>query len=317
MKVLPFLLCLFFIFSIPAYTLDIHQDILLPAQRYIGSTYCHGGTAPPCFDCSGFVQRIYRPIVPNIPRVSRDMAQQGTPVSKNELVPGDLVFFATAGNRSQVTHVAIYLGQDSIIHAISNGPDRGVNITPLSSGYWQRTFHSARRILPVIAELPNHTGPEPREFSQGSYTGELQDGEPHGTGEMELRNGDHYAGTFQRGFFHGSGVYTWRNGDQYRGSFENGLMHGQGIFSQSGGSEISGQWSQGELIPPAAQDRRQTTGETAQDNQEVIQVQTTTYNRTPPSAWDTWDGVVEGDFRAWQQQEQDAFRDYQRSQRQQ
>jgi len=128
--------------------LDVQRDIIDRARNYTGTDYCHGGIDPPCFDCSGFVLRIYRDVVPGMPRVSRDMVRFGSSVSRDALQPGDLVFFATGGRSDIVTHVAIYMGQDSIIHAISNGPNRGVTITPLSARYWESRYFSASRVLP-------------------------------------------------------------------------------------------------------------------------------------------------------------------------
>lgn len=200
---------LFLSLASTAFGVDIHREILLPAQSKVGSGYCSGGTALPCFDCSGFVVSLYRPFVPSLPRVSRDMARFGEPVSRRDLRPGDLVFFQTA-SRPGVSHVAIYMGGDSIIHAISDGPDRGVTVTPLSARYWNTRYHSAMRVLPqaVVEEAPSSTT-EPIRYAGGTYRGALQGGVPHGMGEMALDNGDRYSGDFVEGQFEGRGVYRW------------------------------------------------------------------------------------------------------------
>ena len=276
--------------------LDVQRDILQRAQRYAGTEYCHGGVAPPCFDCSGFVLRLYNNFVPGMPRVSRDMVRFGRAISREELRPGDLVFFATGGRADIVTHVAIYMGQDSIIHAISNGPSRGVTITPLSAQYWDRRFYGATRVLPQATQVEEVRRGEAIQFSRGAYTGELQDGEPHGAGEMAMHNGDRYRGEFRNGLFEGSGEYTWADGSRYAGRFLRGEMHGEGTFVTAAGVSDSGRWDQGTRVAAPARD---TTSRR-------------TYIRSQDSPWETWQGVVEGDFRAWQQQERDAFEEHRR-----
>jgi hypothetical protein len=255
-----------------AAAVDLQQEIIAPAQQYVGARYCHGGTDLPCFDCSGFVRNVYAPLVPEIPRISNDMARFGAPVDRTDLRPGDLVFFTTGTRRDVVTHVAIFIGQDSIIHAISDGPNRGVTVTPLSARYWRTRYHSARRVVRVEqrAEPQREETTQTIEYALGSYTGELEDGVPHGNGRMDLHNGDVYEGAFVQGEFHGRGEYRWASGEAYRGEFV-----------------------RGEMV-------------TAEPTQE-------TYMETATSPWDTWDGVVEGDFRAWLQQEQDAFEEWKRN----
>lgn len=297
------LLSLGLAFAIPATALDIQREIILPAQSYAGTRYCSGGIAPPCFDCSGFVLRIYQPHVA-LPRVSRDMAQSGQPVNRSELRPGDLVFFATAGRAGAISHVAIYMGQDSIIHAISDGPNRGVTTTPLSANYWSTRFVSARRVLPQPspAARQDQVTDVPIQFARGTYRGDLLDGQPHGEGTMEMNNGDRYDGQFENGVFHGEGRYRWANQDQFEGMFRNGEMHGEGTFRTAAGTTTTGRWDNGQLVTAPA--------ETAPA--ETQQASRRTYIRSQDSPWETWDGIVEGDFRAWQQQDQADFEAFRR-----
>jgi hypothetical protein len=130
-----------------AFALDTQKDIVDRAREYVGSAYVRGGTRPPEFDCSGFVGYIMRPYAPKLPRLSRDMAGFGTKVAKEALRPGDLVFFATTDVPGAVSHVAIFIGDGSIIHAISDGPERGVRVTALDARYWKTHYHSATRVL--------------------------------------------------------------------------------------------------------------------------------------------------------------------------
>lgn len=260
---------------------DVQREIVLPAQSYLGAGYCAGGTNPPCFDCSGFVTAIYADVAPGIPRMSRDMARFGAAVERSELRPGDLIFFVTGPRAGVITHVAIYMGQDSIIHAISDGPNRGVTVTPLSARYWSRRYSGARRVV----EATEGASPqeEPLQFALGRYTGDLLNGEPHGQGRMVMDNGDVYVGEFRDGAFHGSGTYQWTNGDRYNGTFSHGAMDGTGELVRSSGERI--------------------TGESAPR----------TYNQTATSPWDTWDGNVMGDFYAWQAQQEEAFEEWKRN----
>ena len=282
--------------------IDIQREIIAPAQSFLGSGYCRGGTTAPCFDCSGFVSAIYRPFIPDLPRISRDMARTGEAVSRSDLSPGDLVFFATGGRVDTVNHVAIYIGQDSIIHAISDGPNRGVAITPLSAQYWRTRFRSARRVLPTrtVAQADYTEG---MRFSNGLYRGALSDGEPSGEGTMEMDNGDRYDGTFESGVFHGKGTYRWANGDVYEGSFRDGTLDGFGVLTAVSGDRIAGRWSDGELITPTSD-----AFESDAASRGAIRSRQT-YSETARSPWDTWDGIVGGDYYAWLEAENQAFND--------
>jgi hypothetical protein len=142
-SVVALLICL----GVSLFAIDVQKDIVDKARAYVGAAYVTGGTRPPEFDCSGFVGFILRPFVPGLPRLSRDMAASGTPVAKGSLRPGDLVFFATTPDPLAISHVALYIGDGSIIHAISDGPERGVHVTPLDARYWKKHFASAVRVL--------------------------------------------------------------------------------------------------------------------------------------------------------------------------
>ncbi|HPS43191.1 MAG TPA: NlpC/P60 family protein [Treponemataceae bacterium] len=139
------------------FALDVQKDIIDRSRTYVGCAYSTGGTRPPEFDCSGFVGYILRPFVPGLPRLSRDMADSGTPIAKDALEPGDLVFFATTQVPGAISHVALYIGGGSIIHAISDGPERGIHVTPLGARYWQTHFASAVRVLPPSASASGET----------------------------------------------------------------------------------------------------------------------------------------------------------------
>lgn len=119
------------------------RDLLLRAMALIGTPYRPGGISPDTgFDCSGFVRYVFQSSGLTLPRTSDEMSQVGNRVEKNELQPGDLVFFDTLSR--PFSHVGIYLGEHRFIHAPSNGGR--VEIVNLTDRYWLRRYNGARRI---------------------------------------------------------------------------------------------------------------------------------------------------------------------------
>ncbi|MDK4536396.1 C40 family peptidase [Kingella kingae] len=119
------------------------DDLISSAMGFLGVAYRFGGTSPTGFDCSGFMQYIFRKaFAVNLPRTSAEQATIGTPVSRSQLQPGDMVFFRTAGSR--ISHVGMYIGNDRFIHAPRTG--KNIEITSLSSQYWSTRYATARRV---------------------------------------------------------------------------------------------------------------------------------------------------------------------------
>ncbi|MEZ0536238.1 NlpC/P60 family protein [Caldicellulosiruptoraceae bacterium PP1] len=116
------------------------------AKKYLGVRYRYGGESPITgFDCSGFVQFVYRNFGINLERTAASMAySNGIKISYSELQPGDLVFFDTDGGRNYINHVGIYIGGGEYIHASSA---RGqVSISNLTSKIGT-AFMMAKRVL--------------------------------------------------------------------------------------------------------------------------------------------------------------------------
>jgi cell wall-associated NlpC family hydrolase len=114
------------------------------AKKYLGTPYQWGGSTPETnFDCSGLVQWSYAQAGIQIPRVTYDQiaADNGKPVERDDLLPGDLVFFADAGG--DVHHVGMSLGGDKFIHAPSTGDV--VKISSLDESYYAGQFTGGRR----------------------------------------------------------------------------------------------------------------------------------------------------------------------------
>lgn len=118
------------------------QAIIATAKKYIGSPYLWGGITPAGFDCSGYMQYVFKIHGISLPRTSVQQSNFGTAVSKKNLKPGDLVFFNTSGKG--VSHVGMYIGNNQFIHSSSS---KGVTISSLSSSYWSARYLSARRVL--------------------------------------------------------------------------------------------------------------------------------------------------------------------------
>lgn len=123
------------------------DQIIATAMKYLGTPYLYGASSgqTSTFDCSSFTQYVYNQHGIQLPRNSRQQSQVGQTIqSKSDLQKGDLIFFKT-GNRSDgaIDHVAIYMGDGKIIHAIPNG---GVQIDQLS-GFWLNTAVYAKRVL--------------------------------------------------------------------------------------------------------------------------------------------------------------------------
>lgn len=132
------------------------DSILERGKSLIGTRYRFGGTSTSTgFDCSGFIGYLFREKAGmSLPRSSRDMIKIDAPlIKRNDLAPGDLLFFSTAG-RGRVSHAAIYLGDNQFIHS-SSSRSGGVRVDSLDDVYWSKTFIEAKRALamesPAIA----------------------------------------------------------------------------------------------------------------------------------------------------------------------
>lgn len=107
-----------------------------------GAPYRNGGATPNGFDCSGFVQYVYRLHGVTMPRETREQFRVGRAIGRDELAPGDLVFFSTVAPGA--SHVGIVIDQEQFVHAPST---RGVvRVERLSAEYWDRRFVGARRL---------------------------------------------------------------------------------------------------------------------------------------------------------------------------
>lgn len=125
------------------------QEVLINALSLTGIKYTYGGKSPETgFDCSGFVRYVFSQAANlTLPPTARAIAQIGKTVKKDELQPGDLVFFNTL--KSAFSHVGIYIGNNKFIHAPSTG--KVVRVENMQDGYWASRFNGGQR-LDKIAE---------------------------------------------------------------------------------------------------------------------------------------------------------------------
>lgn len=124
---------------------DWGERLVSHARKHLGTPYRYGGISPTTgFDCSGFVYYLYGAVFQQrIPRMPIDMAREGIPVARSDLKSGDLVLF---GRGTSFTHVGIYVGNDSFIHATHKGSP--VQITHLDSDYYRQRYVTAVRLAP-------------------------------------------------------------------------------------------------------------------------------------------------------------------------
>ena len=116
------------------------------AKYFKGGKYIWGGTTPKGFDCSGYVQYLYKKQGINLPRTALSQSQVGEDVDIDNLKKGDLLFFLTDKKRKiPVTHVGIYIGNGEFIHAASR--KKGIIISPITHGYYAKKFVKAKRII--------------------------------------------------------------------------------------------------------------------------------------------------------------------------
>jgi len=120
--------------------------MLKNAKNHLGEKYVWGGTTPNAFDCSGYMQYLYKKEGVALPRTALAQSKVGKEISRFKLKKGDLLFFLTDRSRGiPVTHVGMYLGDDKFIHAASK--KKGIIISPFSSSRYALLFVKATRVI--------------------------------------------------------------------------------------------------------------------------------------------------------------------------
>ncbi len=120
-------------------------DLVATGKQFLGLPYLWSGVSGFGFDCSGFTSSIYKYYGMTIPRDASEQAKQGTPISKNKLQPGDLLFFAYNNGKGKVHHVAMYAGNGMMLHSPNSA--RSVEIIPMATAPYKQEYAGARRYL--------------------------------------------------------------------------------------------------------------------------------------------------------------------------
>ncbi len=123
---------------------DRASDLVFNSMGFLGVPYRRGGnSAETGFDCSGFVRAMYEQTVGLLlPRRAKEQAAATITIDRQDLKPGDLVFFNTM--RHAFSHVGIYVGDNKFIH--SPKPGAQVRVEDMGMSYWARRFDGARRV---------------------------------------------------------------------------------------------------------------------------------------------------------------------------
>lgn len=141
--------------------LRLRSSLCAISLKYQGRPYVHGGTGPWGFDCCGLTQFIYAQEGIALHRNQNDQMYDGVIVAKEDLQPGDLIFFqGTAGYGSISSHVGMYIGNGKLIHAGSHG----VMVVNLSDSYFTYHYLCSRRV--VLSDLSQSTDQTPLGLGQ-------------------------------------------------------------------------------------------------------------------------------------------------------
>ncbi|HHW56937.1 MAG TPA: SH3 domain-containing protein [Clostridia bacterium] len=125
---------------------NLVDNLIEYAKTFLGTKYVYGGSTPAGFDCSGFVQYVFKHFGFSLPRTADDQATIGEKVNREDLQPGDLVFFKTLGSQV-INHVGIYIGNGQFIHASSGASKKKVVIGSLEEDYYASHYATARRVI--------------------------------------------------------------------------------------------------------------------------------------------------------------------------
>ncbi|MFC0332044.1 NlpC/P60 family protein [Paenibacillus sepulcri] len=122
------------------------DNVIATGKQFLGVPYKFGAKSgiTSSFDCSSFVQYVFKQNGIDLPRSSREQAKAGTKVAKSDLQAGDLVFSDTNGDGT-INHVSIYMGDGQLLHTYRVGI--GVTISDFAGSTWDHDFVTARRVI--------------------------------------------------------------------------------------------------------------------------------------------------------------------------
>lgn len=126
------------------YDRDLATRIVEYSKQFIGTPYVSGGASPGGFDCSGFTYYVYKQFGITLGRSSAEQAAQGVFVERENILPGDLLFYSYYGNGA-ISHVGIYIGDGKMIHATV--PGKTLAISDINGSYYKNNYVTARRVI--------------------------------------------------------------------------------------------------------------------------------------------------------------------------
>lgn len=122
------------------------EEIVNYAKQYLGAKYVYGGSGPSTFDCSGFTMYVYQHFGIHLSHSAIAQSKNGNYIAKENLQPGDLVFFKDYETMNGIGHCGIYIGEGNFIHA-SSGTGYCVKISTLLTGSYLARYETARRLI--------------------------------------------------------------------------------------------------------------------------------------------------------------------------
>ena len=125
---------------------ELGSDIVSYAKQYLGCPYVYGAAGSQSFDCSGFTMYVYKHFGYSLSHSATAQSKVGTYVAKEDLQPGDLVFFLDYETMDGIGHCGIYIGDGEFIHA-SSGSGYCVKTSTLLSGSYYNRYATARRLI--------------------------------------------------------------------------------------------------------------------------------------------------------------------------
>lgn len=129
-------------------TVKLQNALLKSFENWKGTRYSFGGDSSRGIDCSALTRRVYREVFSfELPRVTKDQIKVGRHVSRNNLKPGDILYFRPDG---KYNHTAVYLGNSLFINASSS---KGVILSSMEHSYWSKYFVHGVRVDTASANV--------------------------------------------------------------------------------------------------------------------------------------------------------------------
>ena len=122
------------------------EEVVNYAKQYLKCKYVYGASGPSTFDCSGFTMYVFKHFGISLSHSATAQSKKGTYVAKENLQPGDLVFFKDYQTMDGIGHCGIYVGDGNFIHA-SSGTGYCVKLSTLLTGSYNTRYYTARRII--------------------------------------------------------------------------------------------------------------------------------------------------------------------------